>query len=500
MSVHTNTKGASLSQAVKKGIAWNLSGRVVIFLISLGTSIVLARLLEPEDFGTYGMALIFAGLASRFGDVGFGLALIQRKEIQSEHVSSCFVASVLLFVTLTVVTISVSPLVGLFFENPLAGRVLSILSLTFLASPFSSVARVLLQRQMDFRGVATANIVDHVAVAVTCIGFAWQGQGVWSLVYGQLAGTLLRTLVLLTWAGWKPNLRFRLQAFRDLFSFGFNIFLKNLLIYGSDKVDYLITGKQFGPGVLGMYEKAFNLMDITVKEMSAKIGSGVLFSAFSKIQEDQTRLRAAYMKIILTLSLVCFPVFSGLFVVAPSVIYVCFGEKWLPSAVPLQILCIAGILRMYLQITSTAINAMGYVATEVWMRGAALLLLGVGCWIGSFWGIAGVSTAVTLTTGVLAVSITSYFFMLTDLSITEFVWPQIPAAVSSLVMTATVLAYQRWLGGATEGHSAVTLLCSVGVGVISYVGTLLLLRPASVMSLLSELTADLKLMLCRTTQ
>ena len=109
------------------------------------------------------------------------------------------------------------------------------------------------------------------------------------------------------------------------------------------------------------------------------MGSGVLFSAFSKIQEDQTRLRAAYMKIILTLSLVCFPVFSGLFVVAPSVIYVCFGEKWLPSAVPLQILCIAGILRMYLQITSTAINAMGYVATEVWHERRCAS--SIGCWM-----------------------------------------------------------------------------------------------------------------------
>jgi hypothetical protein len=90
--------------------------------------------------------------------------------------------------------------------------------------------------------------------------------------------------------------------------------------------------------------------------------------------------------------------------------------------------------------------------------------------------------------------------MLTDLSIPEFVWPQIPAVLSSLFMTATVLAYQRWLGGVTESYSVTTLLCSIGVGVMSYVGALLFLRPASVMSLLSELTADLKLMLYRTTQ
>jgi O-antigen/teichoic acid export membrane protein len=465
----------------------------VSFLLSMAASIVLARLLEPEDFGVYGMALIFAGLANKFGDIGFGLALIQRKEIRDEHISSFFVVNLLLFSALTIVLISVSPLVGSFFESPLAGRVLSVMALTFLASPFSSIARVLMQRRMLFRGPAIANIVDHVAVASTSVALAWQGQGVWSLVYGQLAGTFSRTLLLLALAGWKPSLRFRAQAIRDLFSFGANIFVKNLLIYASDKVDILITGKRLGPGVLALYEKAFGLMDVAVKELAIKIGSGVLFSAFSKLQEDQRRLRAAYMKVVLTLSLVCFPVFFGIFLVAPSLIHVLFGEKWLSSVVPLQILCIAGILRMYLQVTSTAINAMGYVGVEVWIRAVTLVLLTVGCWLGSFWGIVGVSVAVTVTTGILTVTLAVYFVKLSDLSWVDFVQTQIPAFAASLLMAGAVLIYQRWSAEALGIHSILMLLSSSAVGVISYTVALWLLRPTSVVSLFKEFVSDLRL-------
>jgi PST family polysaccharide transporter len=468
-----------------------------MFLASIAGSIVLARLLEPEDFGIFGMTLIFAGLANKFGDLGFGLALVQRKEIRDEHISSLFVVNLLLFSVLTVVLILVSPLVGSFFESPLAGRALSVIALTFLASPFSAIARVIMQRQMNFKDSVVADVVDRITGALTSIAFAWQGQGVWSLVYGQLVGTLSRTLVLLAWAGWKPSLRFSARAMRDLFSFGFNIFLKNLLIYGSDKIDYLITGKRLGPGVLGLYEKAFNLMDVAVKELSIKISGGVLFSAFSKIQDDNGRLRAAYMKVILSLSLICFPVFFGLFLVAPSFIHVLFGEKWLPSVVALQILCVAGVLRMYLQVTSTVINAMGYVAAEVWIRAVAFVLLTIGCWFGSFWGIAGVSTAVTVTTGVLAITVISYFGKLTALGWTSFLRPQAPAFVAAVFMGGAVLTYQNWFDSMLGIYSTSMLLSSIAVGMASYGAGLWFLRPAPVVSLFRELGADVRLAIQR---
>ncbi len=355
---------AGLGKVVRRGLLWILMGRGVVFMSTLGTSIVLARLLEPQDFGVYGISQIFTGLTTRFGNLGFGSALVQRKEATDDHFSSLFVFNLVLFSSFSGLLILASPMIGAFFENPLAGRVLAVMALMFLASPFSSVARVSMQRAMNFKGPTLANMVDHISAAIIAIPFAFLGYGVWSLVCGHLLGTLLRTLVLLSYAKWRPRLRYRHSAMKELFSFGLTMFLKRLLIYSSDKADYMIIGKRLGVASVGLYEKAFNLMEIVVKELSVKIGP-VLFSAFSRLQDDRARLMAAYHKVIFGISLVACPMFFGLFIIAPVFIHVLFGEKWMASALPLQIMCIAGLMRMYLRVTSSMINAMGEVAGDV---------------------------------------------------------------------------------------------------------------------------------------
>jgi len=448
-------------------------------------------LLEPEDFGVFGIALIFTGLAARFGNVGFGHALIQRKEIRDAHISSLFVINLIIFPSIAILLILVSPYIGSFFNSPEAGRVLAVLALVFLTTPLRSVARALMQRRMEFKGPTLATMVDHISASLTSIVFAWFGYGVWSLVYGHLMGSILNTVVLMIGAGWRPRIQYHHDAMKDLFSFGMNIFLKNLLRYCSDKVDFFIVGKQLGPAPLGLYEKAFNLMDITVKELSVKIGP-VLFSAFSKIQDDRSRLMAAYHKVIFALSLVIYPVFFGLFLVAPSFIHVLFGEKWMPSVLPLQIMCVAGLMRMHLQVTSTVINSIGKVAPEVWIRAIGFVLLIVGCWYGSLWGIWGIAIAVTVITALLTFTMVIYLSKLIHMVWSDFLRPQIIPMSASGFMFGVVWIYQKWAETALGVYSGSMLFSSVFVGVLSYAGVLWILRPAPVISLIKEFSKDLK--------
>jgi len=482
----------NVGPAVKRGVAWNLTARAVATFMNFGAAIVLARLLEPEEFGIFGLVMIFIGIATRFGNIGFGLALIQQKELRDEHVSSIFVAHLLLFSLITGMIISISPLVGSYFGNPIVGQALSMMAWVFVAHAFSSIARAILQRRMDFGGPAVANMVSDIGSALTSITLALLGHGMWSLVYGHITGSLLNTLVLMIKARWKPVFRYRQEAMKELFSFGLNIFLKNLLVYASDKVDYFIIGKQLGPAALGLYEKAFNIMDLGVKELSTKIGAGVLFSAFSRMQDDQERLRSAYTKIILTLTLVCFPFFVGLFLVAPSAIYVLLGEKWMASVVPLQILCLAGLFRTHLHVTGTVINAMGKVALEVWIRTAAFILLIMGCLIGSFWGIVAVAVAVTATTGILMVIMVTYLKRLTSLRWVDFIRPQCAPLLGSMFMALIVLIHQHWFEPSLGLYSGAMLLSSTTLGAVTYVSTLWLLKPGPVAALMRELTRDMR--------
>ncbi|MFQ5729767.1 MAG: lipopolysaccharide biosynthesis protein [Waddliaceae bacterium] len=482
---------SDFGRVVRKGVLWILMGRGVVFVITLGTSIVLARLLEPQDFGIYGISQIFTGLTTRFGNLGFGSALVQRKEIHDDHISSLFVFNLLLFSSFSGLLILSSPLVGVVFENALAGRVLALMALMFLASPFSSVARVIMQRDMNFKGPAFANMIDHFSSAAIAILFAFLGYGVWSLVYGHILGTTLKTLTLVIQAKWRPRLIYKHKAMKDLFSFGIHMFMKRLLIYGSDKADYLIIGKRLGVASLGLYEKAFNLMEIAVKELSVKIGP-VLFSAFSKLQEDRARLLAAYHKVIFGISLVACPIFFGLFMIAPVFIHVLFGEKWMPSVIPLQIMCIAGLMRLYLRVTSSVINAMGEIAGDVQRRVVTFILLVIGCWYGSTWGIVGVSLSVTIVTCILMISMITYLGHLTGLTWIDFFRPQRLAFFTSALMAGIVFFYQKGMEEVLGTYSIAMLFSSVIVGMISYVSVIWLLKPADVVSLINDFVTDFK--------
>jgi PST family polysaccharide transporter len=452
-----------------KGVAWTLSGRGLILLAHFGGTIILARLLEPEDFGVYGIALIFSGLATRFGNLGFGLALIQKKEIHAGHISSLFTVNLGIFWCIAGMLFLCSSAVGKVFDLSLVGDVLKVLSFTFLFTPFSSVARAIMQRKMDFKGTSVADLSDHVTAVLVALALAYLGYGVWSLVGALVSGSLVSTLVLLYFSGWKPIPKYDHNAMKDLYSFGIGMFFKNLITYSSDKVDYFIIGLQLGPAAVGFYEKAFNLMEIGVKELGNKV-SPVLFSAFSKMDNDAERIKKAYGKILLTMSIVIFPIFFGLCVVAGPFITVVYGSKWIPCVLPLQILCLAGIMRMELRVASTVLNAMGQVSFEVRRRGIALVLLAAGCSLGSQWGIIGVALAVTIVISMMTVSIIGFMVQQLQVSWGDVVGPQLPALYGSFFMVGIVLILQGLLEGFIPQYSIAMLFTNIGIGALSYAG------------------------------
>ncbi len=484
-------KNQDLARSVKKGAVWTFLGRASVFVMNMGGSIVLARLLEPEDFGIFGIALLFTGLATRFGNVGFGLALVQREEIEDAHVSSLFVVNFCLFSTIALLLMWLSPEIGGYFDSPKAGEVLFVLAFLFFLKPFSSVARALLQRAMAFKSTAIAGSLQHLAGVLSAIAFAWHGFGVWSLAYSELVGASVSLAVLLVHARWWPRFVYNHRAMKDLYAFGIAIFFKRLLTYGADKADFLIIGKRLGAAPLGFYEKAYNLMNMTIKELGDKM-EPVLFRAFSKIQNDRGRILSAYNKVLLTFSLISYPVFLGLASIAPPFIFLLYGEKWMPSVVPLQIMCLSGLLRLHLKVTSIVMNAMGKVKVEAWIRAIAFVLLLVGCWIGSQWGIVGVAIAATIVSGILSIATTLYFGRLTQLSYFALMRPQTSPFIASIFMYGMVLLFQQWFSGEGGHYSFPALFLSVAVGIIAYISVFLVIRPAPVMALAKEFLVDLK--------
>lgn len=487
-----NDKKASekLAQTVKKGAGWTFLGRGIIFIINMGGSIILARILEPKDFGAYGIALLFTGLAIRFGNIGFGLALVQRKEIEDAHISSLFVVNFCLFSLIAILLMWASPFIGGSFDSPISGELLFILASLFFLKPFSSVARALLQRRMALKSMTIAETLQHLSGGLSTIAFAWSGYGVWSLVYGEIIGASISLIVLMFYAQWWPRFLYNHRAMKDLYAFGIAIFFKRLLTYGSDKVDFIIIGKRLGTAPLGFYEKAYNLMNMTIKELGDKM-EPVLFRAFSIIQNDPKRILAAYSKVLLTFSLISYPIFFGLASVALPFISLLYGEKWIPSVLPLQIMCFSGLFRLQLKVTSIVMNAMGKVAMETSIRAFTLILLLSGCWYGSQWGIVGVTVAATIVSAILSVATTIYFGHLTRLGFFALMRPHISPSIASIFMFAMVLLFRHGSAAALGSDSLLMLFFAIIVGIVSYISALLVMKPAPVTALIKELGSDI---------
>jgi O-antigen/teichoic acid export membrane protein len=299
-------------------------------------------------------------------------------------------------------------------------------------------------------------------------------------VYSVLLSDIVR-VVCRTWMSkFVPRLRFSRAAAHDILSFGLGIYVKNLLEYCTQNIDNLIVGRLLGMTSLGFYDKAFN----TVSKLSDRItlgGPGVSLTAFALMQDDLPRLRRAYRKVILSVSLVGYPVLAGVAFVANELVQVMFGARWQPAALPLQILCVATMLRQISFYASSATQAQGYIWSEVKRQAVAVVVLAVGVAALSRWGLAGAATGVLLSAAASTIMLQLLVRRVTALTWGDLFQPQLPgvlcAACTVLAAAAVKLLLFWWLG--EPGALTILAACAVagGAGTLAF----LLLAPFGAM-------------------
>jgi PST family polysaccharide transporter len=481
---------AGLNRAVKVGAVWVGVERFMTQLLNILSSVVLARLLSPSDFGLVGMAAVFTGVSSRLAHFGFGAAAIRMKELRPDHLPTLFTITLGINTGITVVLMLVAPLAGSYFHQPIVTDILRVMSLNFLIRCIGVCPSVILRRQLDFRTWTTAAFLDHSVKLSITAGMALGGFGVWSLVWGELAGGLLEKLYMAYVARWKPAVGFTRLAFKELWRFGFNMTLKQTLVYFSENVDNLVVGKMLGAAALGFYEKSYRLMNLPVAEISGRLNT-VLIPAFARIQDEPGRLRAATRKTLLSLSLIGYPLFTALVVAAPVVIGIMLGPQWTSAVLPFQLLCLAGPPRMLAGVIGSLLNAGGHIAVEVRRRAVVLVMLLAGTWLGARWGIAGVAAGVTAVNWLGAAMLVLVATRLLPLTLDDVLGPQrLPfLATGALAVTSTALAW--WLGvlGWTE---YVRLPVAAGSGLLVYAGVLFLFADTPLERLATEMKQDLR--------
>jgi len=384
-----------LEKKIRTGVVWSGLTQVGGQLAALAISIVLTRLLLPEDYGLFGMVVVFTGFAAVFLDMGFGAALVQKIDLEQRHKNAVFWCNIAIGALITLILAAAAPYIAAFYDEPVLQPLTVAISVIFLINSFAVVQTALLQKAMDFRTIAAAQLTAVVVAGTIAIYLAFKGFGVWSLVAMSVTSATINVVVLWAIAGWRPDLSLRWDALRDLANYSLNLVGFSIFNYWARNGDNLLIGRYLGSAALGFYARSYTILLVPVWQISGII-SNVMFPALSTIQKDVEQVREIYLSSISIVSLATFPLMLGLLVVSRSFVLALFGEKWAAMIPILQVFCLLGMLQSITTTTSWIYQSQG--RTDILFRWG---LIGGTIYIISFvvglrWGPFGVAVAYTV--------------------------------------------------------------------------------------------------------
>lgn len=435
----------SLVSRASKGAFWAFTSNITASAISFVATAVLARLLAPKDFGLFGMAVLVTGIVRLFGNLGLGGALIQKKEVTQEGLSTVFWVNLLAGTGLTFLCIAVSPLAAWFFRETAVQSMLLLLSCTFFVSSLSSVHATLVQKELRMKQMAVIEVSSRFLGALAKLIAAFCGFGFWSFALGMIVDRVVKTVGFLLVLPWSPSFVFSQARFHEFFRFGRNLFGNSLLNYVHMNVGSIVIGRALGVELLGFFQMAYNLPFLVLDYVSSSIGA-VSFPLFSKLQDDNERLAKGYLRIVRCIALVTFPTLAGLAFCAEDFVLVVYGPRWLPAVVPLQFLCVNAALASINSLVTPLMNAKGRpdLGFKYSCLRLPLTLLAIICGA-RFYGILGVVWGMLLIE-VLSVFLIVIAFRLVEYRVGDYFRCLLPSTIACLLMIATlVLVNQSFL-------------------------------------------------------
>lgn len=441
-----------------------MAQRLVTFIVS----IVLARLLAPEQFGLIGMLTIFIAVAQTFIDSGFTSALIQKKDHDRTDECSVFYFNILIGLLAYAAICVGAPFIADFYNEPLLVPLTRVIGVRLIINPFGMIQRTLLNKKLDFRSLTGAMFAASLLSGILGITLAYQGFGVWALVYQQLAAAVLQTVFFWIVNPWRPSLVFSFASIRTLFSFGSKLLASALLETFFRNIYLVIIGKMFTPAALGFYTKAHSLERMPTLTLT-QVVRNVMFPVFSHIQDDKARLQRAMSRALAFLVMLIFPIMIGLAVVARPFVLLLLTEKWLPCVPYLQLLCIAGMLYPLHVLNLNVIKSVGrsdlFLKLEIMKKGLTIVNISIA-WN---WGIMGlifgqvIGSIIAYTLNARYTHMTADYPMRSQIrDVSPYLGASIVMAIAAYSLNWTPLAANDWsllIGQIVTGGFVYVALC-----------------------------------------
>jgi PST family polysaccharide transporter len=383
---------ANVGGEAARGFLWASVGTIGAKGVSFVALALLARLLAPAEFGVFAVALLSLTYLETVADLGTGMALVYWPDRVHDAAQITFVVNLVMGAALTGLTLAAAPAVAAFFRSPESAPLLRALAWTFVLRGFGNTHDALCRKELRFRArlvpeLGLASIKALFATTLAILGF-----GAWSLVWGQLAGTLTWSLLLWRVVPWRPALRWPRDLLRPILGYSSAIVAINLMSAVTHHADALVVGRLLGSRTLGFYQMGGRLPELTVALLVWQ-GSKVLFPAFARVRARGGDTGAAYLASLRYLSIAALPLAAALCLLAEPVVLIAFGPTWLPSVPVLRALALYAGVRAIGSPTGDVLKALGRPAL---LAGSGVLKIAVllpALLLGARWGAGGVATS-----------------------------------------------------------------------------------------------------------
>ena len=335
---------ADLKGRAVRGGAVTLSAQAIKFVLQMGSTMVLARLLTPADFGLIAMVAAFTGFVGLFKDAGLSMATIQREQITHKQVSTLFWINVGLSVLLMTITAAMAPMIAWFYGEPRLTWITLAFASTFVLGGLTVQHQALLRRQMQFKKLAVIEIVAMATSVVVAIVVSVLTRSYWALVCIPIGTTIIHVVGVWSASGWRPGLPQRGIGVKPMLKFGGNLTAFSMINHFARNADNILLGWYWGASPVGLYSKAYGLLLLPIRQISAPI-SGVATPALCRLQQDPANFRSTYCSALRSILFLSLPIISISIVLADVLVHVFLGEQWEDAAIVFRLLAIGALVQ-----------------------------------------------------------------------------------------------------------------------------------------------------------
>lgn len=407
----------SLTKKTFKAFFWQFGGTIFKMVAQLAVLFILARLIPKADFGIVSSALIVVGLAKLVSQMGVGPALVQKNNLTTLHIRAgatlTFIFSLVLFATV----FFSSGLIATFFRMPELVKVMKVVSTLFILEGITTVSWSLLLRDMRQKTLVIIDFISYsIGYGLVALTLAYFGYGLWALIGGQLMQSLLQCILTYLWSRHSLLPYWGIPEIKELLYYGGGFTLAKLFNYTALQGDNAITGRYLGDTALGLYSRAYAIMVQPVSLIGSSIDRA-LFPAMAARQNQKDKLIEAFIHGAQMIHFACIPISFIIIFTADEIINVALGPGWEEAIIPLQILTAGLIFRMGYKMGDSLARATGKVYNRAKRTFIYAIVMIIGCYIGTFWGINGVAVGT-----LIAVTVNYILMIHLSLTILDISW------------------------------------------------------------------------------